>query len=268
MARTSEEIYQESVAQKEATPELDGPDSPSGTAMWQLVLRCVAQVIQYFEVKLDLFKAELQKIVDDNQFGTFAWWEKKVGDFQYGDQLVFINNKWVYATVDTSKQIVKYTSITDDRGIVNVKAAKQTDNRPVNLDGDEAAALLSYMRKIRPPGIRMVVASLPADQLNLQLKVYYNAQVSLDVLQPLVEAQIVGYINNLDFNGVLFINKMIDAIQSIDAVINEQVEVVSTEVKQGASAYAQFGLKYQAVSGYFEIDSDFPLSSTIQYVGV
>lgn len=268
MARTQEEIYQEILTQKEATPELTGLDSPSSTSIWQLMFRCVAQIINYLEVKWDTFKIELQEIIDANQFGTFAWWEKKVEDFQFGDQLVFINNKWVYATIDEAKKIVKYISITDDRGIVNVKAAKQSANRPVNLDTEEAAALLSYMRKVRPPGIRMIVASLPADQLKLEFKIYYNAQISLDVLKPLVEAQIVNYINNLDFNGVLFTNKLIDAIQSVDAVINEQVEVISASVKQGASPYAQFGLKYQAISGYFEIDNDFPLSATLQYLPV
>lgn len=272
MAQETEEIYQEILAEKESKPELSGLDSPSATAEWQLWLRLFAQLFRYLQEKWDAFKIELQGVVDANQFGTFEWWTTKVRTFQYGDMLQFINNKWQYAVVDPAKQIVKYVSVSDERGIVGVKAAKQEDNRPVPLSTPEAAALLSYIRDIRPPGTRIVVESLPADKLRSIMTVYYNAQMGEAAIREAVEKAYINYINSFydikNFDGIYYINRMIDAIQAIPGVVEDQVLITEIAVKQGADPYTQIVSKYQAKSGYFEIDPDYPLSDTITYIGV
>jgi hypothetical protein len=272
MAQDTEEIYQEMLAEKQAKPELSGLDSPSGTAEWQIWLRLFAQLFHWLQEKWDAFKKELQAVVDANQFGTFEWWTTKVRSFQYGDMLLFINNKWQYPVIDPAKQIVKYVSVSDERGIVGVKAAKQEDNRPVPLSSQEAAALLSFIRDIRPPGTRLIVESLAADKLRSVITVYYNAQMGLNAISEAVESAYINYINSFNevnnFDGVYYVNKMIDAIQAIPGVVEDQVVITEIAVKQGADPYTQIVSKYQAKSGYFEIDPDYPLSDTITYIGV
>src|SRR5690606_13952315 len=133
---------------------------------------------------------------------------------------------------------------------------------------DEAAALLSYAREIRPPGTRLAVESLPADKLKTRIRVHYNAQIGLATVRQQVESTYVNYINNIIFDGIYYINRMIDSLQSIPGVIDEQVEVIELAVKQGTDPYVQFTSKYQAKSGYFEVDPDWPLSNTIEYVAL
>ena len=268
MARPSEEIYQEILQEKQKRAELNNLNSPSNTSIWQYWLRLFAQLFHWFEEKQDEFKIELQEMIDANQFGTFEWWSSKIAAFQYGDVLQFINNKFQYASIDPAKQIVHYVSVTDERGMVKVKAAKISADRPEALTSDEAAALLSYVREIRPPGIRIVVESLPADKLKTKLRIHYNAQIGLSTIRTAVEEAYINYINNIIFDGVYYVNKMIDNIQSIPGVVDEQVEVVELAVKQGTDPYVQFKSKYQAKSGYFEIDPDWPLSMTIEYIAV
>lgn len=268
MARETKEIYQELLAEKESRSELQELDSPSNTAIWQYWLRLFAQLFRWFEEKQDAFRQELQQIIYDNQFGTFEWWTARIKSFQYGDVLQFINNKFQYASIDTTKQIVHYVSVTDERGLVKVKAAKINDNRPEALNPDEAAALLSYARSIRPPGTRLAVESLPADKLKTQLRVHYNAQIGLSAVREGVEAAYVNYVNNIIFDGLYYVNKMIDSLQAVPGVINEQVEVIELAAKQGTDAYIQFTSKYQAKSGYFEVDPDWPLVDNIEYIAV
>lgn len=268
MARNTQDIYQEMLIAKQDSPEMDVMDSPSNTAFWQLILRFLAQIHHWMEEKWDAFKVELQAVIDSSQYGTFEWWERIIREFQYGDELFYINNRWQYLTIDKTKQIIAYVSIDDPSGVVKPKVAKMNNNRPLLLSADEAAALSSYLRKRRPPGTRLLVQSLPADKLKAYLTIHYNAQVGEAAIKVAVEQAYLNYINNLDFNGVFYINKLIDKLQSIPAVINEQVEVINISVKQGTDDYVQFLSKYQAVSGYFEIDSDFPLSNTITYIGV
>lgn len=268
MARETEEIYQELLDEKQNRPELDVLDSPSNTAMWQYWLRLFAQLFRWFEEKQDEFRAELQQVIYDNQFGTFEWWTARIKAFQYGDLLQFINNKYQYATVDPAKQIVHFVSVTDERGLVKVKAAKINNDRPVALDPDEAAALLSYVRSIRPPGTRLAVESLPADKLKTRLRIHYNAQIGLAAVRQGVEDAYINYVNNIIFDGLYYVNRMIDSLQAVPGVINEQVEVLELAVKQGTDPYIQFTSKYQAKSGYFEVDPDWPLNTTIEYVAV
>jgi len=266
MARETEIIYNEALAEKQAQPELAQLNSPSTTAIWSNWLRIFASIIHLFEVKMDTFKAEIQNIIDTNQYGTLYWWALRVKEYQHGDLLQFLNNHFVYPAINPLKQIVGLVSITDERGIVKVKAAKVINNLPKELSATEAAGLLSYCQQIRPAGTRIAVESLPADLMKVRLNIYYNAQIDLDTLKPAVEAAFINYINTLEFDAVFYVNKMIDAIQLVPGVIKEQVEVLDIAVKQGLDPYTQFTTKYQAKSGYFKIDTDHPLSSTLNYI--
>lgn len=265
MARTTETIYNEALAEKQAQPELAQLNSPSSTALWSNWLQVFARIIHLFEVKMDMFKSEIQNIIDNNQYGTLYWWAEKTKQYQHGELLQFLNNHYVYPSTNPEKQIVGLVSITDERGVVKVKAAKVLNHLPKELSATEAAGLLSYCQQIRPAGTRISVESLPADLLNVRLKIYYNAQVDLETLIPKIEAAFINYINTLEFDAVFYVNKMIDALQMVPGVIKEQVEVENISVKQGTAAYTSFNSKYQAKSGYFKIDPDFPLSDTFYY---
>jgi hypothetical protein len=266
MARETEIIYNEALAEKQAQPGLSQLNSPSSTAIWSNWLRLFARIIYLFEVKMDTFKTEIQSIIDNNQYGTLYWWALRTKEYQHGDLLQFINNHYTYPAVNAAKKIVGLVSITDERGVVKVKAAKIINSLPSELSASEAAGLLSYCQQIRPAGTRIAVESLPADLMKVHLKVYYNAQIDLNTLIPNVEAVFINYINTLEFDATFYVNKMIDVLQQVPGIIKEQVEVVDIAAKQGNAAYSQFTTKYQARSGYFKIDPDFPLSSTITYI--
>ncbi|WEK18167.1 MAG: hypothetical protein P0Y49_15355 [Candidatus Pedobacter colombiensis] len=266
MARETDIIYNEALLVKQAQPELEQLNSPSSTAIWSNWLMVFARIIHLFEVKMDLFKAEVQEIIDNNQYGTLYWWALRTKEYQHGELLQFLNNHYVYPAIDVAKQIVGLVSITDERGIVKIKAAKIVANQPMELSAQEAQGLLSYCQQIRPAGTRIAVESLPADLMKVSLNIYYNAQIDLDNLIPNVEAAFVNYINTLEFDAVFYVNKMIDALQQVPGVTKEQVEVINIAAKQGTDPYTSFTSKYQASSGYFKIDPDFPLSATFNYI--
>jgi len=268
MARETEEIYQELLAEKQARPELSGLDSPSNTAVWRYWLRLLAQLFRWNEEKQDAFRGEIEQAIYDSQYGTFEWWTARARAFQYGDILQFMDNKYRYAAIDPARRIVHFVSVTDERGMVKVKAAKMGNGRPEPLNAGEAAALLAYARSIRPPGTRLAVESLPADRLKTRLRVHYNAQVGLQAVREGVEAAYIDYINNILFDGVYYVNGMIDMLQAVPGVAGEQVEVLELAARQGTDPYVPFASKCRAKSGYFEVDPDWPLSATIEYVAL
>ena len=230
MARTVEEIEDQIDTIKATKAELAALDSVSNTAIWRLWRFITAQVINYFEVAWDKFQAVIQAIIDNNQYGTDDWWYKKMLAFQFGDLLGFINNVYQYPVIDAAKQIVKFCSITSNSGKVQIKVAASSGGQPVVLTTDQLDGLLSYCQQIRPAGIRFTVQSLAADKLKITGNIYYNAQGDIAVIKPAVFAAIgtfLSTLNTTNFNGTLFCNKLIDAVQAVPGTINNQIDLLN-----------------------------------------
>ena len=266
MARTPEDIKAQMIAQKELQVELTTLNSVSNSAVWRLWMFITVMTIYYFEVALDAFKASVQLIIDENQYGTLSWWYNQVKGYQHGDLLSFINNVYKYPAIDTGKQIVKYCSVTDNGGKVQIKVAKQEGNEPVVLTADEINGVVDYVNEIRPAGTQITVQSLAADLVRINLNVYYNANGDINLIRPAVELAITNYLANIQFDGVFYINRLIDAIQAVPAVINDQVEVLSAAAQGSGDPYKAFTSRYSAKSGYFKIDPSYPLSTQINYI--
>ncbi|WP_442589205.1 baseplate J/gp47 family protein [Pedobacter sp. AW31-3R] len=266
MARTPEEIRAQMLAQKELQTELSALNSLSNTAIWRLWIFITVMTIYYFEVALDAYKASVQLIIDNNQYGTLTWWYNQIKGYQHGDLLSFINNVYKYPAADTSKQIIKYCSVTDNGGKVQIKVAKQSGNEPVVLTADEINGVVDYVSDIRPAGTQITVQSLAADLVRIKLNVYYNANGDINLIKPAVEAAVTNYLANIQFDGVLYLNRLIDAIQSVPAVVNDQVEILEAAAQGSGDPYQTFSSRYAAKSGYFKVDPDYPLSTQINYL--
>jgi len=266
MARTIEIIKQQMVVELATKPELAGLNSVSNTAIYNLWLYIQAVIIHYFEVLQDTFKGEVQTIIDSNQYGTKQWWFNQAKAFQYGDILLFINNVFKYASVDETKKIVKYCSVTDNGGKVQIKVAKQSGSIPVVLTIDELNGVVDYVNDIKPAGTDVTIQSLAADLVNVQLNVYYNANLGLSNVQTAVETAITNFFASIQFDGILYRNKLIDAIQAVPGIVNDQVEVMVLEVKSSGQPYVAVSSRFPALSGYYQIDPAFPLSTQITYI--
>ena len=279
MAQSVTDIEAQIDTEKANHPELNDLDSTSSTAIWQLWKYIVAQVTVYFEQVMDLFKANIQNIVNNNQYGNDAWWYNKLLAFQYGDSLVYLNNIFQYALIDPTKQIIGFCSVSSLNGIVQIKVAQNIGGIPTVLTTDQYNGVVSYCSQIQPSGIRWAVLSLPADLLKCYVNIYYDAAGDITVIQPAVILAIQNYLLGLNsvqttsgtpvtqnFNGTLFINKMIDSIQAVPNVIGNQCDVLSIAAKNGGSDYTNFTSSYQPESGYFTIDPDSPLSATLTFI--
>ena len=271
MAQSITDIENQILAEKATHPELASLNSTSTVAVWRVLVTVFAAVVVLFQQVMDLFKADVQTIINSNDYGTDPWWQQKVLAFQFGDILSFINNRFQDAAVDSTKQIINYVAISSVGGRVQIKAATSSNNAPAVLSSAQFNALLGYCQQIRPAGIRFTLISLAADTLKLYLNVYYNAQADLTVVQPAVETAINNYLATLytaRFDGSITIDGLINAVQAVPGVAGPQCQVLSAWAKNGADPYVQFTAGYQPVSGYFEIDPAYPLSTTVNYVTV
>lgn len=276
MARTAEEIQDQILTVKATRPELGGLNSVSNSAIYLLWIILTSNIIAFFERIMDLFKADVKAIQDSKQYGTDEWWYDVVLAYQHGDLLAFIKNIYQYPVIDPTKQIVKFCSITSLNGSVQIKAAASAGGQPVVLDNDQINGLTAYLKQKRPSGSRWVVQSLQADTLKIFGNVYYNASGDINIIRPAVKAAIQTFLldlntasstaTNRNFDGTLYVNKLIDAIQAVPGVIENQFDLTQISAKNGADAYKIFTSSYAPKSGYFKIDPDFDLDTTLIYL--
>ncbi len=284
--KTIQQFYDELIQEKQNFSSLNGLTPISDTnqqflndltsnsrvAVWRFMLWIVAFASWINYSLFQTHKEEIEKIASEAIPGTAKWLRKEVFKFQLGYALQWIDNKYSYPTIDPSARIIKYCAVVETGGSVRVKVAKlNSSNQPAPLSGTELLALKDYINEIKFAGTVTNVTTGNADLLKLQLKIYYDPQVldaagvllSDGVTKP-VEVAVNNYIKNLSFNGILYVNQLIDAIQMAQGV--DQPYITLIEAKYGGFPYQSVIEKYQADAGYLIIDPNFPLSNNITYI--
>jgi len=261
MSRTIAEIYDEIIVEKESQTALSGltPDpetslgllndlsSGSRVAIWRLWAYITAVAIWTHEQVFELFLEEAEAIAAAAPAGTARWYQKKVLEFQFGDSLQYVNNQYVYDPVDLSARIVTRCAVQDrGDGVVVVKVAK--DVTPTPLTNTEKTALEGYIAKIKFAGTRVAVLSQDADEIDLDYDIFYDPIVPLATLQARVQNAIDAYATNLEFNGEVRINKITDALQVVDGVVDPVFQAATGTPDGGGTSSIM--VSYQPIAGH------------------
>lgn len=260
MGRTILEIQAQMDAEQALQTGLSGLNSPSQVAIYTLWKYIVSACIYYHELLWDIFKTEIETIVDNAPIGTDGWVQKKAFDFQYDattPQVVTLVD-FVPAynpIVDAFKIITRCSVKTLPNKIVSIKVAKGTT--PTALAGLELTAFSSYLNEISFAGVRYNAVSLTSDKLYLDANINYNGQYST-VISATVIAAINTYLANIDFDGDIRVVDVVDAIQGVagvvDVVINDLAIRANTTLFANKTYLVQNKTtllnKYPMASGY------------------
>lgn len=269
MARSIKEIYDEIIQEKESLSTLDGllpstetsdqlmDDLSSGSkvAIWRLWAWVIAFGHYLHEILFD----EFIKMVDEKAAaapaGTPQWYQKEMLKYQHGDNLQYINNRYVYDPVDESKRIIDLCAIEErPDGVVAIKVAKDESGTPAPLTVAERDSAAAYANKIKFAGTRLVLITADADQLTIEYDIYYDPIIPLQDIQDAAQLAAEDYLDNLPFNGAFNITKFTDALQSVDGVLDPMF--VSAESLTFSGATFQFDVEQIAAAGYFEFTDD------------
>jgi hypothetical protein len=285
MARSISEIYDALILEKEAQPELTAlqPEADnaqqfladlttsSRVARWRHLLWIVAAAMWVHERLWDAAKAELLAIAASSHIGTLRWYVEKAKQFQYGYDLVIVNNVPGYEVIDPSARIIARAAARENGTIVLLKVAKLVSGVLLPLSEDEELAFLAYMDDMKMAGTTLNVVSLPADLFRITATVYYDPLVMLGdgtlILEPSVkpvEEAVDGYLANVPFDGRYRRSHIHDAMQAATGVVD--VVVTNLEARHGLFAYAPVPVYYDAVSGHAVVDPDNLLAATLTYV--
>jgi hypothetical protein len=268
MAKTIQEYENLIDAQIALKPDLNAVNgNASNVALFKGFRTAVAFVLNLFEQIYEDFKAYMEDLVNSKQYGTVTWWRNEVLKYQHGDLLLYLNNKFQYATVTPAKRVIKLVSVADKDRKVRLKiAGLDADGRPIKLSQEIVDGAQSYADEKRPAGTYPLCESYDPDLLKIQLKVFYNPQFGLIAVKAGVEAALLAYVNGIDFDAIFYNNKLVDAIQQLPYIINDQVFIIEIAAKPNGGVMAVVPSSYQAVAGYFLIDPDYPLANNIVYI--
>lgn len=255
MARSIAQIQAEMDAEQALQTGLSGLNSPSQTAIYTLWKYIISSAIWAHEKLWDLFKVELETIVDNAQIGTDSWVQAQAFKFQYSatdPQIVsLVNFVPSYPVVNTDLQIITRCSVkTLPNRIVSIKVAKS--DPPSALSATELSSFRGYLDDISFAGVQYNAVSLASDKLYLDAEVFYNGQYST-VISGNVIAAINNYLSNIPFDGYVRVSALYDAIQSVAGV----TDVIINDMAIRADATA-FGSKTYLVQNNATIFNKYP----------
>lgn len=146
---------------------------------------------------------------------------------------------------------VKYCSV-DDRGCrLKVKIAGGAAGARQPVDTDTYNAVLSYLAEEKDAGLKIEVVNEDSNRLKATLNVWYDPMELVPGNKP-AEAALKAYVSNLDFDGLLTRNGIVDALREVPGV--EMVKIELLQTKYAENAWRNFGNQERAESGYWSIE--------------
>lgn len=265
MARTIDEIYNSIVTEKATKPELDVLNSSSRVAAYKMWAYIVAVNHWIVEKSFDLLKTEVDDKIQTQRIGKSKWYQLKGLSFQYGQELPedsdeYDNTGLTDAEI-AAKKIIKYCSVTEIDGKLRIKVAKQVGGLPAQLTEGELAAFKEYMERIKFAGVKLIIDSLPADDLKLNLDIFFDplviradgSRIDGSSATPVKDA-IKEYLNALPFNGEYANTRLTNKLETVSGVVLPVIK--SSQAKYGLFAFTVIDEKYIPDAGYLTITDE------------
>lgn len=245
----------------------------SAVSLESIIFGIVAAAIYVLESMFDTYSAEIDSKLATAVVASIPWYHKVCLEYQHGDQLVLDPStyEYIYPVIDTSKQKVKFASCRDKGGGIYILVAGEgSDGTPKALSNDVLIAFREYVNRRKPAGVIAEIYSYDPDVVRVQMSIQYdpiilNSDGSL-ISDPSVfpvEDAINNYLAGIVYGGTFNKNKMIDAVQGAEGVIDIVLDRVQAKQSAEQTYSTVTGNNYQSVGGSFR-SSD--LKSTVSYV--
>lgn len=272
MARSVEDIFNNMVSTKESLMSLVGYTPSFGSqnaymfvlqkistksyvSLWLLLLWVVAVAINTTETLWDYFKQEVLTLIANHKPGTVQWYRQQAFNYQDGYDLVWINDKYQYLTIDSTARIIAQCSVIELNGEVRIKVASVDSSGDLQaLSNIQLSRVRAYFQRIKYAGTRVVVVSYSADDVIALFDFKYDALYDIVQLKVLAKSAVKSYLKSLKFDGAVNLNGIIDALQAVPGIVD--AVPVEFKGKYGSLAYTSHVAagEYPTNAGYAVLD--------------
>lgn len=238
MSRSISQIYAEAVAKRNNYLQLSPLNSERSEAKLSVInilTYVMAALIYSYEILLDVFQVQIANLIAKRINGTGRYYAQMAMYFQYNpdtetmDEMVFDESDFNFKFKNINKEhriVVKsvYQNYKDIGGVIKV-CKENTDKSTGSpsycpLTEKELMAFDSYMDEIKFLGAKLIYRSSYGDLLSINATIVYDElYVDKDTAFQNVQTALINYISNQDFNGYIYYQSIIDAIQSAGHII-------------------------------------------------
>lgn len=237
MARTLSEIYAVAKECRNQYLELTEFENSSKMSILDAFTWVTSACIWTFENVVDVFKVDLAKDLQNRINGTPAYFANALLKYQSGDELVMNDEgtTFSYPQINTGKRIITKVAYheEEERGFHDkmtlFKIATGEPGSYSRIDDNELVAIRAYLNQIVFAGQHVRVVSRIGDVLVPRLIVYYDGAILEDELYKNIESALNNYIASIDFDGVVYAQKVIDCIQNVEHVKDVQTSSGNTD---------------------------------------
>ncbi|WP_018669020.1 hypothetical protein [Bacteroides gallinarum] len=256
MARTIKEIQDAIISVFETESGLTL--SSSKVAEWRLWTYVFAAAIHTFEIILDMFREEVDTLVEKVTPGTVRWYAEMCYRFQNGHELSFDPDRAMlyYPEDDEQARIVKVVAIREETNRLVIKAAKQDEQgNIVPLSLEERYNFAGYIDAIKFAGVDTSIVSTTEDRIRYRLEVYYDPATPLTQVNGDVLTALDTFKSSLGFDSMIYRQQFIDAVMDVPGVTTCNL---LTMERKGATDedFLPVDICAELESGYFEYDGD------------
>nr|DAP24439.1 MAG TPA: secretion system protein [Caudoviricetes sp.] len=232
MARSLTEIYNEAKETRDKYLESTEVTNDSKMSILNAITWTTSACIWVFENIMDTFKVDMARELQYRVNGTPAYYASALLKYQSGDKLV-INDEgtqFSYANIDETKRVVTKVSYSEYQSdgfydkILLLKVATGEAGGFTRIDDNEMLAVRSYIDQIKFAGTSVNVVSRNGDVLIPKVTVYYDGAISKDEVYTNIENSLNNFIANIEFDGNIYVQKVIDAIQQAEHVTDVYID--------------------------------------------
>lgn len=239
MARSLTEIYLEAKDKRNQYLELTEFQNSSKMSILDAIMWVASACIWTFENILDVYKIDLAKDLQNRINGTAKYYANALMKYQSGDELEMNEDgtAFSYPTIDETKRIIKKVSYSEhqEEGFYDkkllLKIATGEPGKYEKIGDAELLAIREYFRQIAFAGTQATIVSRLGDILIPKVTVYYDGAVTEDEVYQNIENSLNDYLANLGFDGLVYVQKILDAIQRAEHVVDVYIDKDATDMQ-------------------------------------
>ncbi|GAB6123089.1 hypothetical protein [Dysgonomonas termitidis] len=201
------------------------------------------------ETLFDIHRREVEDTLSAQKPHRLKWYRNKTLAFQ--DGYLLPEDSDIYPVIDEAAKVVKYAAAVEppDSSKILIKIAGGDALRD-KLPDATAAQVKEYIDWIKDAGVRIDLVNLSPDAYRCEVDIYYNAMLLADRVRDAVRVAIVGYIENLPFNGEYSNMALVDTLQGVEGVVIPELKAAYSHPGGGAFAFDIINAKLTPVAGY------------------
>ena len=211
-------------------------------------------------------KVDITAILKENKAHRPDWYATLAKNFQFGYKLIpdtdtYDNSNLTEAEIEASR-IVKFAAAKQpkDKSILYIKVATEVNGQKQPLSDIQLTAFKAYLiDEVPDAGVRIEIINAPADEMRLEIDIYYNALVLDGSGKRLdgsgyttIQEAIRNYLSDLSFNGLYTNQSLIDVLQTIEGV--EQAELIAAYSRYGTyTDFQKINARSVPYAGYYAV---------------